>query len=106
MMDLTVKVLFVVFVLSCALFRSFGVVRNSGSQVNQVRTNIRFLQILSWILLILFVILSFSARGGQKENWFFLLLFMGIMGGQLSQIVQSLDNRLAVLENAHRNEIK
>lgn len=107
--QLSLFILVLVFILYFVFFRSFVVIRNSTGRLDKERTNLRGLQILSWIVLILAVVLSFTAgiTGEKKEPWLWWLpLLMGIMGFQISQVLQSFDNRLAKLEStSSRKEI-
>jgi hypothetical protein len=71
------------------------------SRIDKIHMNLRGVQILSWLMLILGVLISISGR--KNEVWPFLSI--GIIGLQILQILQSFEERLAKLESSGRKDI-
>ena len=89
----------VLFVVMFVAFRNWGVVRDDHGNVDLTRTHLRGLHFVSWLLLIMAVALPVIARmeGKKGQGWFFIPLFIAIMGFQIGHITRSLDRRMAAL---------
>ena len=79
-------------------------VRNKKRQLDKTRMNIRGLQVFALTLILIGSVPLLFVRNEPGNSFDSIIVIIGILGILFSQIVDSFDRRLAVLESANERK--
>ena len=91
-----------IFVLLSVLLRPWLRVRKEDGGIDKSRTNLRAIQVISWIIVISGVVLPLVARfeGKKPEHWPLLIMCAGIVGVFSHGVLKSMDKRITDIEKS------